>query len=173
MHNELYSKIHSFVSRRVSNKEDVADLVQGIFLKLQQKEYQIEDRELIVPWLYRVARNHIIDHYRKKAVIPPDMIEEVQDEQEDIFKEVASWISFFILAMNEQDQRILILTEIEGKTQREAAKILDISLEAAKARHQRAKRRLRADMEKCCKYSFDARGRVMDYEIRNEGDCCD
>lgn len=175
VHNQLYNEIYSFVRRRVSHDESVADLVQGIFLKLQENQDKIKDEDLMVPWLYRVARNHIIDFYRKKKEPPPafDVTLEEPAPEDDVFQEVSSWLGLFIKAMSESDQEILKRIEIEGQTQKEAAKALGIKGDAAKARHQRAKKRLKENLEKCCKYSFDANGKVIDYEVKSEGACCE
>ena len=173
VHNQLYSEIHSFVSRRVNNKEDVDDLVQDIFEKFQKNESKIRDQELLVPWLYRVARNQIIDFYRKKGLNPPRLVDEMEINENNVFQEVASWLVFFIGAMSEQDQQILELTEMKAKTQKEAAEMLGINLDAAKARHQRAKKRLKESLEKCCAYMVDSRGHIIDYEVNKSDDCCD
>ena len=172
VHNQLYKDIYAFVSKRIGNQEDVADLVQDIFLKLQENQAKLRDQDLVVPWLYRVTRNQIVDFYRKNGKVAPELVEEIDIYEDETFQEVASWLSFFINVMSEEDQQILQLTEMEAKTQREAAEIIGISTDAAKARHQRAKKRLKANLEKCCKYSFDSRGRVIDYELRAD-DCCE
>ncbi len=171
---KLYQAIKSFVKKRVQNDEDVSDLVQEIFLKLHKNEGKIDDLENLVAWLYRVARNQIIDFYRKNGKPVPELpSEDITPTDDDIFREVSSWLEYFIDILSEPDQEILKLTEIKGLTQKEAALHLNISLEAAKARHQRAKRRLRNKLEECCAYTFDFRGKVISYEVKSENTCCD
>ncbi len=171
---KLYLAIKSFVKRRVQNDEDVSDLVQEIFLKLHKNEGKIGDLENLVAWLYRVARNQVIDFYRRNGRSAPELpSEEITPSDNDIFREVSSWLEYFIEILSEPDQEILKLVELKGLTQREAALQLNISLEAAKARHQRAKKRLRIKLEECCAYTFDSRGKIISYEVKNENSCCD
>jgi len=69
----------------------------------------------------------------------------------------------------------ITLTELEGRTQREAAQMLGISLSGMKSRVQRGRAKLRGMLEACCKVAVDARGKVIACEPR-KGDepkgCC-
>ena len=173
VHEELYIQLTKFVGKRVQRREDVSDLVQDIFLKLHEKGDDLRDQDLIMPWLYRVARNRVIDYYRKNGRVEPVMPETVGNEDDEVFQEVSSWVRLFIGSLSEEDQEILELVEFQGLTQKEAAQKLGLKPDAAKARHQRSKKRLKAALEKCCAYSVDARGKVIDFEANKSDDCCD
>ena len=70
----------------------------------------------------------------------------------------------------------ITLTELEGRTQREAAEMLGISLSGMKSRVQRGRAKLRAMLEACCEIAVDARGKVIACEPRAAGSkprgCC-
>lgn len=55
----------------------------------------------------------------------------------------------------------LTLTELEGVTQREAARMLGVSVSGMKSRVQRGRERLRELFEECCEIALDARSRVV------------
>jgi RNA polymerase sigma-70 factor (ECF subfamily) len=64
------------------------------------------------------------------------------------------------------------LSEIEGLPQQEVADRLGLSLSGAKSRIQRGRLMLKDELERCCRFEFDRRGNVMDYEPRPERTVC-
>ncbi|MBL7736541.1 MAG: sigma-70 family RNA polymerase sigma factor [Chitinophagaceae bacterium] len=64
---EHQSRLRSFIGKRVSNKEDAEDILQDVFYQLiKTVESNISPIEQVAAWLYRVARNTIINKSRKK-----------------------------------------------------------------------------------------------------------
>ncbi len=70
-------KIYSYVYFRVGRDRDVVeDLVSDIFLKAYEKYDGTREVVVVRSWLYTIARNRIIDHYRtRKETIPVEDIE--------------------------------------------------------------------------------------------------
>jgi RNA polymerase sigma-70 factor (ECF subfamily) len=56
-----------FLERRVGSREEAEDILQDAFGRSLEKLDQLGDDESIVRWFYRVLRNAVIDHYRRKA----------------------------------------------------------------------------------------------------------
>src|SRR4051812_4380887 len=56
----------AFLMRRVESKEAAEDILQTAFTKGLERGAEVED-EKVVAWFYRVLRNSIIDHYRKRS----------------------------------------------------------------------------------------------------------
>lgn len=65
----------------------------------------------------------------------------------------------------------IVLTELEGLTQKELAERLGISVSGAKSRVQRGREQLMEALLDCCKFEFDRRGRVIDCSPRNREGC--
>jgi RNA polymerase sigma factor (sigma-70 family) len=59
-------RLLSFIRNRVPTPEDAEDIVQDVFFRLLDSSDVAEPIENVAAWLYRVARNRIIDWYRKK-----------------------------------------------------------------------------------------------------------
>ena len=74
-------------------------------------------------------------------------------------------------ALPEPYREAIILTELEGLTQKELGERLGISLSGAKSRVQRGREQLKQALVDCCKFEFDRRGRVIDCEPRSPGSC--
>jgi RNA polymerase sigma factor (sigma-70 family) len=60
-------KILDFLSKKVSSKEIAEDLTAEVFEKVFKTlgDYQWQGIS-VSAWIYRIARNHLIDYYRKQ-----------------------------------------------------------------------------------------------------------
>jgi RNA polymerase sigma-70 factor (ECF subfamily) len=65
----------------------------------------------------------------------------------------------------------LILTELEGWSQKQLAEKAGISLSGAKSRVQRAKEKLKEVIFNCCTYEFDKYGNIISAK-KNLSKCC-
>jgi RNA polymerase sigma factor (sigma-70 family) len=60
------SRLGNFIRRRVANQTDADDILQEVFYEFMQAYRLPEPIEQVSAWLFRVARNRIIDRFRKK-----------------------------------------------------------------------------------------------------------
>ena len=172
---ELTQELRRFVSRRLS--EDADDVVQDTLVRIHRHLPELRDDQRLGPWIYRIARNAIVDHHRKRsrdrarvhASPLRDTLEAV--EQDNLNFEVAGWLVPMIHSLPEPHRETLRLTEIEGLSQVELAKRLEMSPSGARTRVQRARRKLRAVIEACCALTTDRRGNIIDIAKPEDG-CC-
>ncbi len=76
LYNLYFDKIYSFIYFRVSHKEVAEDLAEDVFLKAFQRIDKLKEAGAFQGWLYQIAKNTIIDYYRrKKTVVPLEQIE--------------------------------------------------------------------------------------------------
>jgi RNA polymerase sigma factor (sigma-70 family) len=59
-------RLWNFIRRRVANESDAEDILQDVFYELVQAYRLMKPIEQVSAWLYRVARNRIIDRFREK-----------------------------------------------------------------------------------------------------------
>jgi RNA polymerase sigma factor (sigma-70 family) len=59
-------KLRSFIRRRVLDAADAEDVLQDVFYELIQAYRMMKPAEQMTAWLYRVARNRIVDLFRRK-----------------------------------------------------------------------------------------------------------
>lgn len=128
--------LYAFIRSRLSNEQDVEDLMQEIWYQLS-KSLAKSTIEQPKAWLYRIARNRIIDTYRKKS---EDYLEDylydpeedsyedqdwlVSDERPDLaFLQQAFWEEFYeaIASLPEKQREVFLLNEWEDLTLREIA----------------------------------------------------
>src|SRR4051812_45789890 len=65
---ENRSKFVAFVRKHVNSQSDAEDIVQTAFVRSVERGDTIENEESVVAWFYRVLRNAIVDHYRRRTV---------------------------------------------------------------------------------------------------------
>ena len=62
---EQQSRLRNSIRRRVPNRADAEDIVQEVFYELVEANRLLMPIEHVAGWLFRVARNRIIDLLRK------------------------------------------------------------------------------------------------------------
>ncbi|MBV7536667.1 sigma-70 family RNA polymerase sigma factor [Duganella sp. sic0402] len=63
------SRLWNFIRRRVADQTDADDILQDVFYEFTQAYHLPEPIEQASAWLFRVARNRIIDRFRKKKEV--------------------------------------------------------------------------------------------------------
>jgi RNA polymerase sigma factor (sigma-70 family) len=61
------SRLRNFIRRRVPDPRDAEDILQDVFYKLVEANRLLMPIDHVTGWLFRVARNRIIDFFRKKT----------------------------------------------------------------------------------------------------------
>jgi RNA polymerase sigma factor (sigma-70 family) len=59
-------RLRNFIRRRVADESEVEDILQDVFYELVAAYRMMEPIEQVSAWMFRVARNRIIDLFRKK-----------------------------------------------------------------------------------------------------------
>src|SRR6202162_5115226 len=59
-------RLFQFIRQRVDDEGDAEDILQDVFYELTEAYRLMKPIEQVGAWLYRVARNRIIDRFRKK-----------------------------------------------------------------------------------------------------------
>jgi RNA polymerase sigma-70 factor (ECF subfamily) len=147
---ELQARLRPFVARRLRTEADVEDVVQDVFLRMQRGLAGLRDEERFGPWVYRVARSAIVDHLRRAAkhrVADDEAVDEAAleggEDDRAAERELAAALAPLIATLPSPYREALILTELEGVTQKQAAEMLGITHSGMKSRVQRGRQQLR------------------------------
>ena|SRR3984957_5231513 len=73
-------KLRNFIRKHVADTSDAEDIVQEVFYELLEAYRLMKPVEHVTAWLFRVARNRMIDLFRKKK---PDSLNEPVIASED------------------------------------------------------------------------------------------
>jgi RNA polymerase sigma-70 factor (ECF subfamily) len=82
LYEAYFTKLYRYIYFRVSDKADADDLVQDVFVKAYRSfSTYTPSGTSALPFFYTIARNSIIDHYRKKksVVVEDEILQEIPD----------------------------------------------------------------------------------------------
>ena len=82
-------RLGNFIRRRVADSDEAEDILQDVFFELIETYRLPEPIEQIGAWLFRVARNRILDRFRKKRELPLSNTLESADDEGDYWLEQA------------------------------------------------------------------------------------
>lgn len=143
-------RITHYVYFRVTDHQLAEDITSRIFLKMLEKldTYQV-GQSPVIAWLYRMAHNAVIDHYRtKKTFISLEDVHQAEVRQEDGIEEKlelqikSQQLRTALQLLTEEQQRVLILKFIDGLSTREIARQLGKREGAVRGLQVRALQRL-------------------------------
>jgi RNA polymerase sigma-70 factor (ECF subfamily) len=172
--NDVASKLRGYVRTRVRDHATAEDILQDVFLKAHTRIGQLQSPEKLEGWLFLIARNAVIDHYRKsKSVeqLPSDLAATSDEPEFECAEELRAAFRGMIEQLPAPYGEALVLTEFKGLTQKELAEHLGISLSGAKSRVQRGREKLKEALLDCCQLEFDRRGQIIECTPKAE-DCC-
>lgn len=114
--------IYRYVSFRVRTPEDAEDLADQVFLKMIEALPAYDDRGLpFAAWLYRIARNLIVDRYRRSGRDPVPLSEglEAEGSHADPFAAAAgnldrAAVRAALGSLTEEQRQVVVLRFIEG-----------------------------------------------------------
>lgn len=176
---QFRGELKRFVRSRVQDDATAEDVLQSTFLKAHVAFSQGQTLEHPRAWLFQIARNLVIDlrrsEQRSQAALDDLKQEPVDGEDpsdaDTAFALVAKALPVFIVELEEPYRRALELTELQGMSQVEAARVEGISVSGMKSRVQRGRRRVHEAMLRCCHLEVDGRGRVLEAIPRSERGC--
>ncbi|WP_461538239.1 RNA polymerase sigma factor SigZ [Spongorhabdus nitratireducens] len=163
-------RLKQYISKQVNDPSITDDLLQDIFIKAQTQAHQLRSESRISAWLFRIAHNIIMDHFRQQKPLDelPENIEvPVKDEAEQAHQDLARCLEPLMKELPDKYQVPLQLAELEGLSQKEVAAQLGLSLSGAKSRIQRGRSQLRALFTACCDIET-GRGGVLDYTPKTD-----
>ena len=171
---EYHTGLHSFIQSRVRDESIADDILQKVFIRIHSRIDTLKNSRKMQSWIYQITRNTLIDHYRSHRTmeeIPESLEAPEMDLGDKTRQEIEGCFLPMIQSLPEHYRETLLLSEIEGLTQKEVAKKQGISISGAKARIQRGRSMLKDMLLECCRFEFDHLGNVTDYE--EKGVCCD
>lgn len=166
---ELAAPLRGFLRARVRVEADAEDLLQEVFVRIQRRLPELREPAKLQGWVYRIARNVVVDHYRGRkdhAVWDEGTVgvddAEAQDPAGRDAVDLTPSLRRFIAALPAEQREPLVRHEFQGESLEEIAKALGLTLTATKSRVRRARLQLREMLDACCRFEFDQRGRVIE-----------
>ncbi len=174
---EFNQSLKKFIHSKVSDSNDIEDLMQDIFIKLHQNIDQLNDETKVKAWIFRITRNTVYDYYRKKyntveLVEYNDDLFSATDKEKSNDNDIALCIKPMLDDLPDIYKEAIILTEFQNMTQKDLSNHLGISLSGAKSRVQRGRKMLQELLVDCCQLEFDYQGKIIDYQQNKKTKYC-
>jgi len=163
-------KVYNLAYRLTNNRTVARDILQETFIKVYHSLKNFKKESKFSTWLYRIAMNFSLMHRRKKQYtvsldnpIQTDDEEELKHELPDWSdnpeatienKELRKKIYNTLELLPEKYRSVLILRDMEGLSNKEVSKILNISVPAVKARIHRSRMFVRDKLSEYFKQNY-------------------
>jgi RNA polymerase sigma-70 factor (ECF subfamily) len=174
---DVAARLRPFIARRVSPAE-IDDVMQDVFIRMQRGLPQLRDEERFTSWLFQIARNSVAEHMRARARHPiatgkaeHEPAVEIEEDDREAARDLAGCVSMFVAQLPSPYREAITLVELEGKTAKEAAEMVGVSVSGMKSRVQRGRAQLRQLFDRCCEIAIDARGKPTDFTPRVQPPC--
>src|SRR5439155_13239402 len=95
----------------------------------------------------------------------------LETDDRDAARLLSGCVSMFVARLESPYREAITLVELEGRTSREAAEMVGISVSGMKSRVQRGRAQLRTLFEQCCEIAVDVRGKPVDFTPRPQPSC--
>lgn len=136
-----------FASAYVRNSDHAKDIVQESFIRVYRNIGSFDMGKEFEPWFYRILTNECLRHLGKgkTAEVPLESIENHKDYAvtSELDFEEAGTLTGIIGSLEDMYRIPLLLMYLEGFTENEIAKILDLNVNTVKSRLYKTRRWLR------------------------------
>ena len=134
-----HERIYRFIFLKVHGRQDAEDLTHQVFLSAWQniKQYTIQNLPFS-SWLYRIARNKVIDHYRlSKPTVSIDSVKNTVPSETDLVTATdaimeTKQIHSAITDLTPEQQDVVIMRFIEDMPIKEVARAIGKTTGAVK-----------------------------------------
>ena len=174
---ETLDRVQAFVAARVGDPELAADITQDVVVR-SIASGALDRVDNPAAWLYRSARNAVIDHYRTRHVHDPFDGDDawpdpgpLDNEPNDATRELARCLQPMLHELPPAARDALTRVDVDGQTHQQAAAQLGLSVSGMKSRVQRARRQLKDLLQQCCTVGVDGAGAVADYRPTGQAAC--
>ncbi len=150
IYDNYLDKIYRFVYFKVSSKETAEDISGETFLKTL--DYIISDKEIenLQAFIYRIANNLIIDHYRQnKKDVPLENVEHslLDNKERHLLSDDLKTVEKALYELKDDHREIIILCYLDQLSTKEAAQILEKPEGTIRVTLHRALKTLREKLE--------------------------
>ena len=158
-------RLFLFVRKRVDNEGDAEDILQDVFYELIEAYRLMKPIEQVGSWLYRVARNRIIDLFRKRrperlAEIPLDKDPDETLLVEDLLPSLDAGpdavyarsvlleeLDAALQELPEEQREVFIAHEVDGRSFKQLAEETGLSINTLLSRKRYATFQLRKRLQ--------------------------
>ena len=155
-----YTKLCSYSNKYLLNHEEAQDVVQDVFLKLWEDRDEIDAKESLKAYLFKITANSSINKLRRRKVKTKydEILKFVYVDNSEsspytsfLERELSEYISLALNKIPPQCRRVFDLSRIEGLKYSEIAEYLEISVKTVESHMSKALVILRTELKEYLK----------------------
>lgn len=134
-----FDSVRSFLFYRGAEKEQASDLAQDVFLRIWEKQLDI-DPKTALRLLYKIANDMFISQYRREDLemnyrksLKKDA-SDISPEEQLQYNELLANYTKALAALPEKQRTVFLMSRMEGLTYQEIAGRLNVSVKAIEKR---------------------------------------
>ena len=152
IYRQYSGRVMGYITARVQRREEAEDLCADVFEKVFRKmEAYDKEKAAIGTWIYTIARNTVIDYYRKNrptAELNENLAWDKEIDESILKDETLEELAAAVDKLPPDLQNIVVLAYFERIPLIEVSKIVHFSYRTVKLKHQKALKLLRESLEK-------------------------
>ena len=156
-------ELFGYVLKHVKDNQTAQDIHQEILIKIFKHYKSINKPSSLKAWVYKIARNHIMDHFRKKNYVTISLNEQLAEKNEftNDAGQILPCLRPFINQLKPNYRQALELIDLGGMSQKDFSVKMNMSYSGAKSTVQRARKQLKKSLNKCCQIEADKYGTIL------------
>jgi RNA polymerase sigma-70 factor (ECF subfamily) len=163
--NGLSPRLHRFFLMQFVSRRHADDLLQETWLRIHEVRHTYRPGQPVLPWLYALARNVRVDHYRKahRAQRREERLEEGSDIAQPPVAQPSGQpdLDGLLAQLPESQREVIVMLKVCGMSLDEVARATQSSIGSVKQKAHRAYERLRKGLT--------GGGRSAGREVAHEG----
>jgi RNA polymerase sigma factor (sigma-70 family) len=140
-------RLGNYIRQRVPDPGEAEDILQDVFFSFVQAYRLPAPIEQVGAWLYQVARNRIVDRFRKKREEPLQIVSDVDEAGEEDYwleqalpaledgpeaayvrAQILEAVSIALEELPEVQREVFLAHELDGRSFKEMAEVTGVNL---------------------------------------------
>ena len=135
-----HQRVFRYLCRAVGGGDAARDLTQEVFLRVSRSQVRVNGDGSA--WLFRIARNLVLDHHRSRAR-HPEPAAFAHDAARPAHQDVSTAVNQALAGLPDLDRDVFLMREIAGLGYEEIAEACELSPDAVRSRIHRTRVQLR------------------------------
>lgn len=153
------NQVAALAYKMVGDYDEAADIMQNVFVKVNQNIWRYDENKRFYTWLYRITVNASIDYMRKHHRHQHESIENVREKADDKYEtpdtayernRIREFIDEAAMSLNEKQRHAFMLRDMNGCNIDDVADIMDMPEATVRWYLHRARAKIKKELLKKC-----------------------
>ena len=139
---EHHQQLFRYLYRALGHRETARDMTQDVFLRVSRTKVPESSGSELQAWLFRIARNLLIDHHRRRSR-SPEVAEAAGTPSRPASQETGAAVREALADLADLDRDVFLMREVAGLDYDQIAAACELTTAAVRSRLHRTRLELR------------------------------